>query len=68
MPRPRKVDYPSRWQWTQADKAWLRRHGGAIWTTVLLVIVLGALTGSAAGFAVIAVVAILGTIYARSRP
>jgi hypothetical protein len=68
MPRPQKIDYPTYWSWRQADKAWLRSHGGAIWTTALLVVVLGALTGSAAGFAVIAAVAIAGTVWARSRP
>jgi hypothetical protein len=68
MPRPRKIDYPSYWSWRQADKAWLRRHGGRIWTTVLLVLVFGALTGSLVGFLVIAGVAIVGTVWARSRP
>jgi hypothetical protein len=68
MARPRRIDYPTRWSWRQADTAWLRRHGGRIWTTVLLVLVLGALTRSLVGFLVIAAVAIVGTVLARSRP
>jgi hypothetical protein len=67
MPRPRKIDYPTYWSWRQADKAWLRRHGGRLWTTALLVPVVGALfTRSLAGFLVIAGVAIVGTIWARN--
>jgi hypothetical protein len=47
---------------------WLRRHGGRIWVTVLLALVLGALTRSLVGFLIIVAVATIGTIYARSRP
>jgi hypothetical protein len=68
MPRPRKIDYPTYWSWREADKAWLRRHGGRLWTTALLVLVLGALTCSLVGLLVIAAVAIVGTVWARSRP
>jgi hypothetical protein len=72
MPRPRKTDYPTWWTWRQADKAWLRQHGGAIWTTALLVLVIGGLASSEAGSAwpllVLAVVAVAGTVWARSRP
>jgi uncharacterized protein (DUF2062 family) len=67
MPRPRKIDYPTWWSWRQAHKAWLREHGGRIWTTVLLALVLGALSRSLVGFLVIACVAIVGTVWARSR-
>jgi hypothetical protein len=68
MPPPRKTDYPTYWAYRQAKKSWLRRHGGRIWVTVLLALVLGALTRSLVGFLIIVAVATIGTIYARSRP
>jgi hypothetical protein len=49
-------------------KRWPRRHRGRIWVTVLLGLVLGALTRSLVGFLIIAAVGTIGTIYARSRP
>jgi hypothetical protein len=69
MPRPRKQDYETYWSWRQANKVWLRSQGGRIWTTVLLVLVVGALfTRSLAGFLIIVGVAVVGTVWARSRP
>ncbi len=66
--KPKAEDYPSAWSWWQARRVWLRGHGGRAWVTVLLAIVLGAWTGSVVLMVLLVLFAIVGTVYARSRP
>lgn len=45
--RPSKADFPTWWSYRQANRAWLRAHGGHLWTTVLLAVVVGLISDSA---------------------
>ncbi len=66
--QPQPEDYPTAWSYWQARRAWVRRHGGSLIGTLALAIGFGLLTGSAVVLVVLVVAAVLGTVYARSRP
>ncbi len=68
MPRPDPPDYPTWWAYHQAKRVWLRSHGGSLLGTFAVAIGFGLLTGSAIVLVVLIVAAIVGTMYARSRP
>ncbi len=66
--RPRPEGFATWRSYHQAKRVWLHRHGGRLWTTLLLAVVVGALSGSAVVLAILVVAAVVGTLYARSRP
>jgi hypothetical protein len=68
MSKPRPQDFPTAWSYWQARRAWVRRHGGSLFGTFAIAITFGVLSGSAVSLILLVAVAILGTVWARSRP
>lgn len=66
--RPSKQDFPTYWSYRQANRAWLRAHGGYVWTTLAIAILFGAWTGSVLLMVLLVVFALVGTADVRSRP
>jgi hypothetical protein len=66
--KPRPEDYPNWWQYRQAKRLWLRGHGGPVWMALVVAFFLGALTGSAAGLALVVAVMLAAVWFARSQP
>lgn len=63
--RPRPQDYPTAWSWWTARERWLQRTGGRLWTTVLLALVVGGLSGSPVLAMVTLVLAVGAHLYIR---
>jgi hypothetical protein len=57
--RPDPARYPTWWTYHQANRAWRRRTGGSMVTTVALALFVGGLSGSAA-LAMLTVVGAVG--------
>lgn len=56
--RPRPEDHPTAWSYYVAQRAWKRRTGGSLITTVALALIVGGLSGSA----VLAMVTVVGAL------
>ncbi len=59
--RPRPENFPAWWSYHQTSRLWRGRTGGSLWTTFLLALVVGGLSGSA----VLAVLTLGGALAAH---
>jgi len=68
MPRPQPEDYTTRAEYRWALKLWKRKHGGSLLMLLAIAVFFGALSGSQVGIVLLVAVALLGWLYARTRP
>jgi hypothetical protein len=68
MPKPQPEQFRTRAEYRWAKRQWLKAHGGYLWTTLLIAVVFGGLSGSAVVFVGLVLFALAGTVYARSKP
>jgi hypothetical protein len=66
-PPPRAVDHPTAWSYWQARRAWVKRHGGPLWSVLLIALVIGVLSGNAYVLLILIAVAFLGAAWRRSQ-
>ena len=66
--RPRPEDYKTWAEYRWARKLWIRKHGGSFIGTLLIALFFGGLSGSSVVLYLFVALAIIGTVYARSRP
>jgi hypothetical protein len=66
--RPCPEDYPTAWSYWHARRVWIRSHGGSLIGTLAIAVIFGGLTGSPVLLVSLIAFAVVGTIYARSRP
>jgi hypothetical protein len=66
-PPPSKTAYPTWWSWHQARRAWVKRHGGPLWSVLLIAVVIGLLSGNAYVLLILVAVAFAGAAYRHSR-
>ena len=66
--KPHPEQFRSRAEYRWARKLWLRKHGGSLAGTLAIAVLFGVLSGSAVALILLVLVALVGTVYARSRP
>ncbi len=66
--RPRPQDFPTWWSYHQAKRVGLRQQGGRLSATLAVALIFGGLTGSLVLTLLLVLFAVVGTVYARSRP